>query len=45
MLKIIDAANQGKAQGKFLASIPIAGREDAKPLDITINRFDIDSTL
>ena len=45
MLKVIYAANQREAQGKFLTSIPIAGREDANPLDISINMFDIDSTL
>ena len=37
MLKVIYAANQREAQGKFFTSIPIAGREDAKPLDISIN--------
>ena len=45
MLKVIYAANQREAQGKFLTSIPIAGREDAKPLDIPIDMFDIDSAL
>jgi len=45
VLKIVNAANQRETQGKFLTSIPAAGREDTKPFDIAINMLDIDSAF
>ena len=37
--------NQRKSQPKFFTSIPIAGREDTKPFDITVNVLNIDPAL
>ena len=45
MLKVINTANQGNSQAKSFSAVSVAGGKDTKALDITVNVFNVNSTL
>ena len=45
MLKVINTANQGNSQAKSFSAVSVAGGKDTKAFDITVNVFNVNSTL
>ena len=45
MLKVINTANQRSSEVKPFSAVSVAGGKDTKAFDITVNVFNIDSTL
>ena len=45
MLKVINTANQRSSQAKSFSAVSVAGGKDTKAFDITVNVFNVDSTL
>ena len=45
MMKVINTANQRSSQAKSFSAVSVAGREDSKAFDITVNVFNVDSTF
>ena len=45
LLKVVYSTNQRESESKSLTLVPIARREDTKPLHITINVLNVNSTL
>ena len=45
MLKVINTANQRSSETKSFSAVSVAGGKDTKAFDITVNVFNVDSTL
>ena len=45
MLKVINTANQRSSQAKSFSAVSVAGGQDTKAFDITVNVFNVYSTF